>query len=195
MASHSKLTIEQKLRAGHVRRWHIVAVSREQTIADHQYRVALITEEILRVLGLFNWKNSVTLAAMEWARVHDLPEVVLGDIPTNGKAAYRENGGAIALIEAEKAIDYDIALLHESVHNADEQLLAGLIVKVADLAEAANYCGIFGVGDHAKAVWNGLRTETLRALEVLINYEDWIMERDRALTDLIGPIINSRGQQ
>lgn len=186
------LSLEEKLRAGHVRRWHIVAVAREQTIAEHMYRVQLITEALLRTIGLFNWDRSLTLNAMEWARVHDLPEVKLGDTPSNGKHLLHENGGKAAMVAAERQIDADIADLHECVSADGECPLAGLIVKVADLAEAANFCGIYGVGDHARRVYHGLRAQTFDALEKLIGYEDFLEKNRYALVQLVTSITDSR---
>lgn len=164
----ARLTIIEKLRAGHVRRWHIVAVAREQTLADHMYRVQLLTEEILKVIGLFDWNSSLTLNAMEWARTHDLPEVATGDIPTCGKALLDQH----ELHHAEASVDEDWAALAACV-GADplepgDCTLAGLIVKLADLVEAADYCHQFGVGSHARSVGYTLNTQALAAVDPIL---------------------------
>lgn len=192
MAYPSELTLSERLRAGHVRRWHIVAVSREQTIADHMHRVGVITHAILETLGLLNWDSSLTLNAMEWARVHDLPEVTTGDIPTNGKALLKQHITADEMHALEANISRSWGELAMCVATDGECPLAGKIVKVADLVEAANYCGIFGVGDHARTVYHGLRSAAHQALQDLIEYDEDIRFHYAALHNLLGPIIDSR---
>jgi 5'-deoxynucleotidase len=187
------------MRAGHVRRWHIVAMAREQTIGDHMYRVQLITEALLYALGAFSWNNNITLNAMEWARVHDLPEVIIGDIPTPGKTAIRESedwdapaGKGDGVTEAEDRVDGDIATLRACVTDIDECPLAGLVVKLADLCEAANYCGIYGLGQHARDTWWGLRAEAFLHLDKLCNYEVFVEDARRELREIVESLVNVR---
>lgn len=165
------LTLEQKMRAAHVRRWHIVATVREQTIAEHMYRVALITEELLRALGLLDWGNSITLNAMEWARVHDLHEVVMGDMPSNAKRMLGPAGADI-LDKTAHAVDQAVSDLAYCVSPEGECPLAGYIVKVADLAEACNWIRDFGAGAHARQVHDGLRQHLSRAIGELFRAHD-----------------------
>src|SRR5688572_6730086 len=151
------MTLEQKLRSGHVRRWHIVAVSREQTIADHMHRVGILTEEILTILGRFSWESSLTLNAMRWAAIHDRHEFLLGDLPTPGKAAIRASedwdapaGKGDGITDAAAKIDPEAEDLRQCVEEGGACPLAGRIVKAADLLEAMNYIGVFGCGAHAR---------------------------------------------
>lgn len=150
------MKIAEKLRVGHVRRWHIVAVSREQTVADHMHRVVVLTEEILTLLGLFNWRQALTLDAMRWAHIHDRHEYLLGDIPTPGKRAIRTElygtYGSDALDLTAAKIDPEADELKEGIVDG----LAEAVVKYADTLEAMNYIGIFGCGSHARGVWLGL---------------------------------------
>ncbi|MBT9158765.1 MAG: hypothetical protein DDT26_00012 [Dehalococcoidia bacterium] len=166
------MNVNEKLRLGHVRRWHIVAVSREQTVADHSHRVGVITEEILRILGIFNWNSNTTLNAMRWAAIHDRPEIKLGDIPTPGKELIRSNSARgrdpihLSELEAE-ATDLEYFELSECVSPGGDCSVAGHVVKLADTLEAINYLGIFGVGSHAHEVWRGLTFQALRQIETL----------------------------
>lgn len=154
------MNVLEKLRSGHVRRWHIVAVSREQTIADHMYRVGVIAEEILRILGYFSWDNNLTLNVMRWAAIHDRHEYLMGDLPTPTKEAIREQlattYGEDVFERAAADIDPEAEELRSCVAEDGECPLAGRIVKLADLLEAMNYIGIFGCGSHARSVWGGL---------------------------------------
>ena len=137
------MTLEQKLRSGHVRRWHIVAVSREQTIADHMHRVGILTEEILTILGRFSWESSLTLNAMRWAAIHDRHEFLLGDLPTPGKAAIRASedwdapaGKGDGITDAAAKIDPEAEDLRQCVEEGGACPLAGRIVALADYFDA-----------------------------------------------------------
>lgn len=161
------MDLNQKLRAGHVRRWHIVAVSREQTVADHMHRVGVIAEEILRILGRFDWNSNLTLNVMRWASIHDRVEALTGDVPTPTKAGIREVTELLVESDVfEMAVakyDEEAEELRSCIAEDGECPLAGRIVKYADLLEAMNYIGIFGCGSHAHEAWTGLRYAALAA--------------------------------
>lgn len=182
------MTLEQKLRSGHVRRWHIVAVSREQTVADHMHRVGVIAEEILRILGLFDWNFNITLNVMRWAAIHDRHEYLLGDLPTPGKDAIRYHGTHECpdpVGSASARIDPEAEELRECIEEGGDMPLAGRIVKYADLLEAMNYVGIFGCGSHAREVWAGLQQAALQAATKIIDGEGLAGDRCGQLFALI----------
>lgn len=76
------MNIVDKLRASHVTRWHIVATTREQTLADHQWCVTQIAYEIWKRLhpGAPCPANLLLIALN-----HDNDEVIEGDIPSPRK--------------------------------------------------------------------------------------------------------------
>lgn len=183
------MNLTEKLRSGHVRRWHIVAVAREQTIADHMHRVGVIAEEILQRLGMFSWDNNLTLNVMRWAAIHDRHEFLLGDLPTPGKEAIRMelvrivDGDPITLAAAK--LDPEAEELRQCVEPEGACPLAGHIVKLADLLEAMNYVGIFGCGSHAREVWEGLQHAALQACATIVDNEQIADDRAEALFELI----------
>lgn len=152
------LTLEQRLRTGHVRRWHIVAVAKEQTVADHSHRVGILVDHILNLFGHDDYASGVRLNAMEWARVHDHAEVMTGDMPSNAKQLYLEQLDCIDVVHDIESkfltpVQYD---LMQSVSLGGDCPLAGVIVKVADMLEACNYLLVFGCGAHAERVRDDL---------------------------------------
>lgn len=183
------MDLTEKLRSGHVRRWHIVAVAREQTIADHMHRVGVIAEDILQRMGLFSWDNNLTLNVMRWAAIHDRHEFKLGDLPTPGKTAIRVelvdivDGDPITLAAAK--LDPEAEELRRCVEQGGECPLAGHIVKFADLLEAMNYVGIFGCGRHAREVWGELQHLAMQACATIIDHETIADDRAEALLELI----------
>lgn len=186
------MNLTEKLRSGHVRRWHIVAVAREQTVAEHMHRVGVITEEILRILGYFSWNSNLTLNAMRWAAIHDRHEYLLGDLPTPGKEAIRDAsdwdapaGRGDAVSEAAARIDPEAEELRLCVHEGGECPLAGDIVKFADILEAMNYVGIFGCGSHAREVWAGLQIAAADAYVRIVRRDTLADDRADELRNLI----------
>lgn len=171
------MDLKQKMRAGHVRRWHIVAVSREQTVAEHMHRVGVIAEHILRSLGRFDWDSNLTLNTMRWAAIHDRVEAITGDVPTPTKddirsvCAGRVDGDPFD--RAFVAYDPEAEELRSCIAEDGECPLAGRIVKYADLLEAVNYIGTFGCGSHAREVWEGLRRAALAAASRVVDSLPW----------------------
>jgi len=186
------LSVLQRLRAGHVRRWHIVAMAREQTIAEHSHRVQTITHAILEAMNRYDWGDSLCINAMEWARVHDMAEAVVGDMPTNAKQFIRnELDGADLLEELADRTDLNIAELRVCVE--EDCPLAGAIVKLADLAEATNWVQIFGLGAHARSVAARLKTATFDHLDKTIAMASFRPETCIRLRDLISSVITPEG--
>lgn len=93
-----KLRFYDFMRAGHVKRWHIVNTVREQTIAEHQYLVTVIALELYaRMVGIDNregpnWREVCALLAA--AMFHDAPEVRYGDFPSPAKRYIRDIVGS-----------------------------------------------------------------------------------------------------
>jgi len=65
------------LKGGHVVRFHTKPTLKEETVAEHSYLVAWLTTMVLPTLP----RAELLLAAL----AHDLPEYVLGDLPSPAK--------------------------------------------------------------------------------------------------------------
>jgi 5'-deoxynucleotidase YfbR-like HD superfamily hydrolase len=168
----NKLTLRQKLRAGHVKRWQIVRVAREQTIAEHMYKVNLIANELSMRIGL---PETQLAYVNEWALIHDLPEVIMGDIATPTKAGiYRVTGNADVIKSIEYSVDDQYKNLHQFIEKNYPVVLT--IVKISDLIEAVEFLAVEGMGKHAMAVKdilsNSIREQTKLAALGYPEY-DW----------------------
>ena len=115
------MNIQDVLRAQGVKRWHIVETVRQQSIAEHQWNVAAITADLCQRMG---WPKENTMHLISKACMHDIDEVLNGDMPSPSKGAPKS---------------YD-----------DDR--GGAIVKAADLIEAWWFINEFGVGRHAQQV-------------------------------------------
>lgn len=148
------LTVAEQLRACHVRRWHIVQTSREQTLAEHSFAVAVIAGSLAAAMqykGLMH--DRLRLQLLQHALSHDLIEVRTGDMPTPFKRFLEKAGGVGIVDKAEDLVDSD--------HTGAMRQVAGseieTIVKLADLIEAVYFLQDNGVGAHARGVLDGLR--------------------------------------
>lgn len=153
----NRLTIAERMRTGHVRRWQIVRVAKDQSVAEHSYRVWLLIKRLLEVADTYGvhldqWDRSM---ACQWALMHDLPEVKTGDLATPIKRAMREavpHSDPIRRIEL--SLDDEYRDLYLSIKNGRPWILA--LVKAADLMEAIDFLQTEGLGRHAIDVQVGL---------------------------------------
>jgi 5'-deoxynucleotidase YfbR-like HD superfamily hydrolase len=133
------LTLRQKLRASHVKRWHIVECTRNQTVAEHSFNVAILAEEICNLINADEqFKNLVR----QYAIHHDIPEIALGDLPTSVKSVFGEE----AIVEVN-----NISKTLDPLSAVDSPM-AYRVVKLADLLDSVIFLAQHGVGTHAKKV-------------------------------------------
>ena len=128
------------LRAGSVKRFHIVNTTRVQTLAEHQYNVAIFAAEICRLMGF----DDQTIASVtQLALLHDIGEVRTGDIPTPTKKVLRGAFGS----------DFDGVLAQfDAVDVSDLPAHIKAILKCADYLDSMFFLGEHKVGRHADAV-------------------------------------------
>lgn len=147
----SELTLEQRLRCGHVKRWHMVRVLREQTLAEHSMLVQIIALEAadryIAETDTLNDPKGFRMEVMEWAMWHDMPEVVTGDVSTPMKRFMAHNSMPTLLDTIEKQVDGRFAHLDRFTGE-----VVKLIVKFADLYEAIHFLHWEGHGPRAMEI-------------------------------------------
>ena len=144
----SDLTLEQRLRCSHVKRWHMVRVFREQTLAEHLMLVQIVALEAadryIAGSGFHSDPRLFRLEVMEWAMWHDMPEVVTGDIAPPTKKLIEHSGGQTLLNGIEKRADGRFARLDVTTGE-----VAKLIVRFADMYDAIRFLHWEGHGPRA----------------------------------------------
>lgn len=139
------LSLADCSRTQHVKRWHIVDMKKEQSVAEHSFMVALISREILRLadekLGSniksdYKYYNDFVQETLEYSLTHDLDEVITGDIPSPVKARLGDSIGRL-----EKHIDPEKPSVTPFVKD---------VVKLADYIEAAHHLKKYGYESPAK---------------------------------------------
>ena len=114
----------------HVPRWTIIRTLRQQSVADHSYYVVMYAGMIGQMMKI----DSIRFGYLLWyAALHDLDELVTGDIPSpvkhpNGSVAMPD----LSPVSAHEIVGIDPPLI-------DEELIR--IVKIADILDAVMFIG------------------------------------------------------
>lgn len=128
------MKINDILRASGVTRWHIVRTVRPQSLAEHTFDVVMIARAIAKIAGVDDYE------IIKAGLLHDLDEIVTGDIPTPTKQKARDNG-------------FEINDLYKSVTGrelgADEATIIHLADKMADLY----WLWLHALGPHSNRVY------------------------------------------
>jgi hypothetical protein len=98
----------------------------------------------------------IAAAANAWALMHDIPEVLTGDIATPAKEAMRKalpDDDPIRNIELQMSDSYKESWESAKTQYFDDLPTAYEIVKLADLIEAKCFLGCEMVGNHARHVF------------------------------------------
>lgn len=112
---------------GDVPRWVIVRTIQQQSVAEHSYFVALYTMELI---DFFDFPHP--LEALSYALLHDLPEVLTGDVPSIARRKMTKQDRRDEVHDMRDHFDVDISAAENTRH----------LVKVADMMEAIQFLSI-----------------------------------------------------
>lgn len=182
------MTLYDFLRAGHVKRWHIVNTACTQSIAEHSYLVAVIAMHLHKAMG--GSESEVHQTAV-WALFHDATEIRTGDIPTPAKRLLREvdrmpEGADLGPDLFERL---DILLLGDAPYFEEGTAPSETsiqCVRMADAIEAAHWIRENGLGRHAEIVAAGC----WRRVEDLTAKFGWYTEVNEVMMALGMPYIS-----
>lgn len=142
------MRIQDMMRSSGVKRWTIVTTSRDESIAEHSFLVALLASEIAERATLSTTeRNHVVLDAM----YHDMHEVQIGDIPTPAK----KKGYVTVHFPTEANIE------KWSPYSAKTEE----VVSYADLIQSWWFISQWGTGRHAEEVARHVYLRLLKKFE------------------------------
>ena len=151
------LSLKDIVRSTGVTRWHCVPTRSVQSLAEHQYMVAIMAQHIAKAVVGEKLSESDELLLLNYALFHDTPEIAMGDIPTPMKRemANRDSdyGDILATIEKEVCPQY---------HYYHEKAKASYIiclVKLADIMDAISYLDQNGYTKYTDRIQQKLTTD------------------------------------
>lgn len=145
MSNNSKMmdfNFSQVMRLSNIKRWGIIEMSRDQSVAEHSYNVSMICHMIMHTMNDDRIKPDVVI---NWALFHDLPEVVTGDIPTPLKAI-----GPQIFRQMEEKLFPEYSRIRATM--AKDHSMEMAIVKVADYIDAIQFAKKFCIDSRKDAV-------------------------------------------
>jgi len=147
------IALHDILRAGTVKRFHIVNTTRVQTLAEHQWGVAILACEIASRMG---WPDSDVARLALLSIVHDAGETRTGDVPTPTKTRLRDALGSAA---------DDVLAQFDSVLEVPRPFKA--VMKCADYLESMIFLQEHKVGRHADVVMDDIMTHAMRYFDLV----------------------------
>ncbi len=131
------MKINDILRASGVTRWHIVRTVRPQSLAEHTFDVVMIARAIAKNAGIDDYE------IIKAALLHDLDEIVTGDIPTPTKERARQNG-------------WELNELYKSVTGREITDHEATIIHLADKMADLHWLWLHALGPHSNQVYETL---------------------------------------
>lgn len=112
---------------------------KNENVAEHTFYV---TSTVLKICKMFKLSNEVKHKALEFAVVHDIPELLIGDVPYDTKANNPILREAVEQAEI-KALQDNLPEYFESysqfLKEEKEQTVAYLVTKLADTVSVLQY--------------------------------------------------------
>lgn len=138
--------------SSYVTRWHSVDCHSHQSIADHQYKVTMFARYLASVIDP-NMSTKNLLDLTDLCLLHDLPEVLTGDMATPLKrwleARFPKGESPIDLLEEKLCAPY--AAARDETRNT----YIAVIAKLADIMDAIYFIGKEGKGRVAQKIYAG----------------------------------------
>lgn len=125
------------LRLHEVRRWSMVQMHRDQSVAEHSFNVIVIADAIAAFLDL-GWMVDKALLR-EWAMYHDAEEYWTTDIPSPVKARMTMDGQKVFLEQYIHEMCSQTINRYNELRSEVEGTEIEAIVKLADRAETLAY--------------------------------------------------------
>lgn len=129
-------TIRQTYRLKNIVRYNPWSKVSNESVAEHSYYVVLFTMLLCKDLDV---KKEIEDLAIRLAVIHDLPEIITNDITYDAKQALPEVAKLLQQYETKFYKD-NFGVYQEIFRNSRDVAIASLIVKMADIISAIQYC-------------------------------------------------------
>jgi 5'-deoxynucleotidase YfbR-like HD superfamily hydrolase len=129
----------QILGLGEIIRYNNRPKIKNENVAEHTFYVA---STVLKICRMFNLDDSVKFKALEFAVVHDVPELLVGDVPYDTKVnnpALREAVEQAEIIALEQYMPEYLESYSQFLKEEKEETLPYLVTKLADTVSVLQY--------------------------------------------------------
>lgn len=150
-----QVTLEQKIRATGVSRWHIVRTAVRQSLADHLYSVAMIAESMLATWSAWYRLDGVKFYERYRSKIidkalhHDVLEALTGDFPSPYKCWYKGMTGS-KIPDPAHLMSFDNMMTYAG--NVSDNTILDALVELADRVEAYHFIRRYALDDHGRLV-------------------------------------------
>lgn len=127
---------------GQIIRYNNRAKIKDENVAAHSFYVVAT---VLKICKMFNIDNETKYKALEFATVHDIPEMFTGDMPYDTKVANPELAALLQVAEIhelEKNMPEYLDSFVQFCAEEEEETLAYLITKLADTVSVLQYSNL-----------------------------------------------------
>lgn len=148
------------VKACDVKRWTIVPVTREQSIAEHSYRVWALALSLYDAMMTTNHNSFERESVGFWALTHDTEEIWTGDLPSTVKAVLEEIAPGVIKRLKERVLGDNMPGIAAAMRGL-ENTFAAQVVKIAECVEALSYYDRYSYNMRDRATITGFLRENL----------------------------------
>lgn len=127
---------------GEIIRYNNRAKIKEENVAAHSFYVI---STVLKIVKMFNLSDEIKYKALEFATVHDIPEMFTGDMPYDTKISNPELAELLQqaeIKELEKNMPEFLDSYLQFVKEEEERTIPYLVTKLADTVSVLQYSNL-----------------------------------------------------
>lgn len=165
---------------GQIIRYNNRAKIKEENVAEHTFYVAAT---VLRICKMFNLSNEVKYKALEFATVHDIPEMFTGDMPYDTKVSNPELAELLQVAEINE-LERNMPEFADAYKQFCEEerieTLPFLVTKLADTVSVLQYSNLeVELGNRTKEMRSINEDSQERVHNLIIKLESKIQEETK----------------
>lgn len=141
-----------------IKRWNIVDVHRQQSVAEHSFRVGILADDLYDALMPTEHNSFDKNAIQLLARVHDMDELYQGDPPSTLKDVMESIRPGISREIRNKILADNLPFVLTKIRGY-ENTFPYYVVKIADEMEGYLFCRRYAVDpDHRQRILDRIKT-------------------------------------